>query len=198
MKRLATTITAAALAVGGLATAAGPAAAGTRQSATAVTSSPATKFGPWKDVKSVPATFRACNVQLRVTFPVNAEQQRTRKDAGGNTVTEVRGRLVIDFRPVGTHRNFIFDVSGKSLGPYASISYRNGDFLFAATGSNFLGLTRLEQRQTGLTHGARADFGIVITQGPIRVLFRGIKVPRADVITRPTSVIDLCKLINGT
>jgi len=197
MKKFAAVAVVAAAAVSSLGIMAGPASAANVRT-DAVTVASASQFGPWKPIPQPAATARLCNTKMRITYPVNAEQQRTRLDRAGNTITEVRGRLVIDLRPVATRRQYIFDVSGQSLGQYASIAYKNGDFLFAGTGSNFFGLSRLEQRETGLTHGARADTGFVVTQGPIRLLFDHAKQQNADLVTRPQSVLDVCKLINGS
>lgn len=165
----------------------------------AATAGAGTAFGPWRPLKNDAFTANACNTRVHVTFPVSQEETRTRLDSGGNHVQEVRGRLVVEFTKVGSNRHFVFDVSGESRGAFASVAYRNGDFLYAARGSNYFGFNPKEQRQTGLVEpvsGKYFDIAIVVTQGPVRFLFHS-RPEIADVVTAPQSVVDVCRLITA-
>lgn len=107
--------------------------------------------------------------RIRVSSAVNREQERHRKDSGGNIVQEVRGQYVSEFTEVGSNKHFYVDTSGESRGQYATVSYVNGDHLFAATGNNSFGLPGATQKTTGPVepvNGRYFDAAIVVTSGP--------------------------------
>jgi hypothetical protein len=114
----------------------------------------------WEPVNNQPATLEACGTTVAVTFPMDKEYQRVTTDAQGNQHIKVTGALKATFTDTATGRSVTYNVSG----PGNSIAYANGDFLFNATGRNFIALFP-NQVIAGLPQ-------IFVTSGPIRVLFR--------------------------
>lgn len=162
-----------------------------------------TAFSPWKFYPSKPFTVSACNTKIRIAAPVNHEEERHRKDSGGNTIQEVRGQYVSEFTEVGSSKHYYFDTSGESVGQYHTVAYANGDFLFQGTGNNVLGLHTNEQVATGLVqpvHGRYFDEAIVVTSGPLRVInttdAKGVR--QTDLITRPRSTVNVCAVMGFT
>lgn len=132
---------------------------------------------------------------LHVTFPVNDELQRTRRDAGGNTLIEVKGPARIRFTPASAKLHSITrDASGPSLGTLRQVAYRNGDFLFSGTGNQW---TDFENRSELAGTGLPLAF---VSRGDFRILFkadrRGNFTRPADVITRPSRVWNICRLMS--
>ena len=122
------------------------------------------KPGPWSPWTAVPKNdpFVAkgyCSVPIKVQDYVQREVQRTRTIPGGTEI-EIKGKYVVRLIPFnGSHKHYDFDASGSEVGDHSSIAYDNGDFLFRGTGANFLGLSKSEQKTTGLPP-------IAITYGP--------------------------------
>jgi hypothetical protein len=114
----------------------------------------------WEPVNNQPATLEACGTTVTITFPMDKEYQRVTTDAQGNQHIKVTGALKATFTDTATGRSVTYNVSG----PGNSIAYANGDFLFNATGRNFIALFP-NQVIAGLPQ-------IFVTSGPIRVLFR--------------------------
>lgn len=153
--------------------------------------SAATGFGPWKPLPhSAPFSFSGCGTPVTVSYPVQKEVQRTRTDPGGNTIIEVKGPFSVRVTPKDKahYRTVTRDASGAALDALHQIAYKDGDFLYAADGNNFLALRPVRLRHTGLPR-------LALTRGNIRVLFPANRDRPADVITRPRSVENLCQSI---
>jgi hypothetical protein len=154
--------------------------------------SPASKskpspWSPWMPTPTPPSTFTGlCSVDVGFTFPVDRVVQRRRTDAGGNTEIESKGRLVATLTPSGTDSHYTFDISGPSLGAHSQISYLNGDYLFRATGASIIVFFGTTVQGTGMPR-------LAFTRGPVAILYTGNV--KADVITRPRTVIDLCEFM---
>jgi hypothetical protein len=114
----------------------------------------------WEPVNNQPATLEACGTTVAVTFPMDKEYQRVTTDAQGNQHIKVTGALKVTFTDTATGRSVTYNVSG----PGNSIAYANGDFLFNATGRNFIALFP-NQVIPGLPQ-------VFVTSGPIQLLFR--------------------------
>ena len=170
---------------------AGPAQAGsaTAPATSSVQSASSTAWTPFKRVLSSPTVLTgACRVPIRATFPIDHVVQRTRKDAGGNTLIESKGRLVITLTPKNhPGQHYTFDISGPSLGRDAQIAFANGDYLYRATGTSVVLFFGTAVVGTGMPR-------LGLTQGEVAVLYTGTT--KSNVITRPRSVIDLCRLMH--
>lgn len=170
---------------------AGPAHAGssTPSAASSVQTATTSGWTPFKRVPSSPTDITgACSVPIHATFPLDQIVQRTRKDAGGNTLIESKGRLVITLTPKShPGQHYTFDISGPSLGKDAQIAYANGDFLYRATGTSLVPFFKTAVNGTGMPR-------LGLTQGEVAVLYTGTT--KGDVITRPRTVIDLCQLMH--
>ena len=144
-------------------------------------------WSPWTPTPTSPSTFTGlCSVDVEFTFPVDRVVQRRRIDAGGNTEIESKGRLVATITPSGTERHYTFDISGPSLGAHSQISYLNGDYLYRATGASIIVFFGTTVQGTGMPR-------LAFTRGPVAILYTGNV--KADVITRPRTVIDLCEFM---
>jgi hypothetical protein len=144
-------------------------------------------WSPWTPTPTSPSTFTGlCSVDVEFTFPVDRVVQRRRIDAGGNTEIESKGRLVATITPSGTERHYTFDISGPSLGAHSQISYLNGDYLYRATGASIIVFFGTTVQGTGMPR-------LAFTRGPVGILYTGNV--KADVITRPRTVIDLCEFM---
>jgi hypothetical protein len=117
--------------------------------------------GGWEPLNNQPFTLEACGTTVDVTYPVDKEYQRVATDAQGNQHIKVTGALTATFTNTATGRSVTYNVSG----PGDSIAYANGDFLFDATGRNFVILTPEQVAMTGLPQ-------MFVTSGLIRLLFR--------------------------
>jgi hypothetical protein len=117
--------------------------------------------GGWEPLNNQPFTLEACGTTVDVTYPVDKEYQRVTTDAQGNQHIKVTGALTATFTDTATGRSVTYNVSG----PGDSIAYANGDFLFDATGRNFVILSPEQVAMTGLPQ-------MFVTSGPIRLLFR--------------------------
>ena len=143
-------------------------------------------WSPWAPSPTPPFTRTGlCTAEVGFTFPVDEVVQRTRTDPGGNTEIQSKGRLVVTLTPLvpGTPRHHTFDISGPSLGKNTQIAYLNGDYLYRATGASVIFFFGTAVEGTGMPR-------LALTRGPIAILYTGTE--KADVITRPRTVIDLC------
>jgi hypothetical protein len=153
---------------------------------------PAAGWSPWRSVPADPTTLRACGTTIRLTFPVNGEQQRTRALPAGATAIQVRGPLRVRFTPVDRPERAIGrDISGQTLGSDYSIRYANGSSLYRATGHNLFVSRPSEQASSGLPE-------LAITYGPVGIFYHDSAAgPQANVVTRPYAVADVCRLLAG-
>ena len=117
--------------------------------------------GGWMPVDNQPFTVDACGTTVDVTYPVDKEYQLVTTDAQGNQHIKVTGALKVTLTDTATGRSVTYNISG----PGTSIAYANGDFLFAATGRNFVILSPEQVAMTGLPQ-------MFVTSGPISLLFR--------------------------
>ena len=149
-------------------------------------------WSPWKPIPSKPSSIAACGTTVALTFPVNQEEQRTRPLPAGATAIEVRGPYTVTFTPKDhPERAVTKDASGESISPNYSIAYKNGDFLYRATGNNVFFNRPTEIASSKLPQ-------LAVTYGPVAILFSGsAKGPQADVITRPGAYNDICKALAG-
>jgi hypothetical protein len=158
----------------------------TSQASPASTPKPSS-WSPWTPTPTPPSTLTGlCSVDVEFTFPVDRVVQRRRIDPGGNTEIESKGRLVATITPSGTDSHYTFDISGPSLGAYSQISYLNGDYLYRATGASIIPFFGTTVQGTGMPR-------LAFTRGPVAILYTGTV--KADVITRPRTVIDLCEFM---
>jgi hypothetical protein len=142
-------------------------------------------WSAWTPTPTGPITFTGlCSVDVALTFPVDRVVQRHRTDAGGNTEIDSKGRLVVTLTPSGTDSHYTFDISGPSLGAHSQISYLNGDYLYRATGASIIFFLGTTVEGTGMPR-------LAFTRGPVAILYTDNV--KADVITRPRMVIDLCE-----
>jgi hypothetical protein len=161
--------------------------------ATVTPAQAAPKPGPWSPWtligKAKPFVAKSyCSAPVRIEDYRDNEVQRTRTVVGGTEI-EVKGKYVQRLTPLnGTHKHYFFDASGASLGTHSSISYDNGDFLYRATGANFFGFVKTERAGNALPP-------LAFTHGPVSILFVAGKPPRADVIERPASIVNVCKVM---
>jgi len=141
---------------------------------------------PWAYSPSSEGDFTGlCTESVHVSWPVDRVKQRSRLVPGGNTEIQSKGRLVVALTPASQpNHHYTFDVSGPSVGAHSQISYVNGDYLYRATGANILPAFGTAVDNSGLPR-------LAYTKGAVGVLYTGRV--KGDVITRPKTVIDLCK-----
>lgn len=126
-----------------------------------------------------------CTESLHLTYPVDHVRQRSRLIPGGNTEIESKGKLVVSITPASQpDRHYVFDISGPSLGKNSQIAYANGDYLYRATGASLLPAFGTAVDNSGLPR-------LAFTKGAVGILYTGTV--KGDVITRPGSVVDVCR-----
>jgi hypothetical protein len=126
-----------------------------------------------------------CAEPIHLAFPVDRVEQRRRLIPGGSTEIESKGKLVVTITPTSQpDHHYTFDISGPSTGKNSQIAYVNGDYLYRATGASLLPAYGTAVDNSGLPR-------LAYTRGAVGVLYAGSV--KGDVITRPKTVIDVCK-----
>ncbi len=87
--------------------------------------------GGWEPSPSQSFDVQACGTTLHVSWPVDKEESRATTDSAGNTIIEVRGRLVVKI-VTDDGRRVRRDVSG----PGRITIFTRGDTLVEFTGRN--------------------------------------------------------------
>ena len=143
------------------------------------------KWSPWV-LSPTPEgnLLNMCTETVHYKAVKDKVRQRTRLIPGGNTEIESKGALVLELTPqTQPGHHYRFDISGPSLGKNSQIQYTNGDYLYRATGASLTFFRGTTVEGTGMPR-------LAYTVGAIGNLSNAT---RADIITRPKTVVDVCR-----
>ena len=109
------------------------------------------------------------------------EYFRTRALPDGTTLIQVTGSLKFRITNPANGRSTFVNASGPSVGPWRLQARPNGDFLFAATGRNFI-------------FGVPGFPDVSVSSGPVAILItqQGVVVERL-----PRHIVDICALLGA-
>lgn len=122
------------------------AATGTARTAPAAAKS---TWGPWKNIPVAKPSFGTACGMHRIEYRdyIQHEKIRTRAIStkyGPATAIQVYGRFVVKLIDHTAGTSAIINASGSTLGKNYSIAYKDGTYLYRATGANILFNSRLE------------------------------------------------------
>lgn len=173
---------------------AGPASASVTPDPRADVTAKSGTWSPWANLHiRKPVHMTACGGhQVEYRDYIQREKYRTRKIAtqyGPATEVEAYGRYVGKLIDHTAKTSALINASGSSLGRNSQIVYKDGTYLFRATGANILFNNRVQSQASGLPH-------LAVLQGRVGVLYgKHSGGDSAQVITRPDSVTDACTLL---
>jgi hypothetical protein len=144
------------------------------------------KWSPWVRTPSSATDLPGvCAESIHLTFPVDRVEGRSRLIPGGNTEIESKGALVVELTPESQPaHHYRFDISGPSVGQHSQINYTNGDYLYRSTGATLTFFRGTSIEGTGLPR-------LTYLKGSFANLYEGST--RAAIITRPKTVVDVCR-----
>lgn len=119
---------------------------------------------------------------------IQHEKIRTRSLGAGNTALQFYGRYEIKVIDHDHGTSAVINASGSSLGSNFSIAYKNGDYLYRATGANTIFQSTTHPKAPGLPR----DF---VSQGRISLMFFHDQSKTPKVLDRPDTVSNICSLL---
>jgi hypothetical protein len=119
--------------------------------------------------------------QLDVHTLAAKEYFRTSTLPDGTTLIQITGSLKFEITNSVNGDSMFVNASGPSVGPWRQRARPNGDFMFSATGLNFI-------------FGVPGFPDVSLSSGPVAILFSG---PAVLIERMPRHVVDICALLGA-